>query len=132
MNTLSRYQLIAGALCGFVTVALGAFGAHALRASLSNEMMAVWQTAVQYQGLHSAALLLTGLLGLHFPSGRWIRIAGWLMLAGIVLFSGSLYLMALSGLIWLGFITPLGGVCLLAGWAALVFGLLRRQASKTP
>ena len=110
---------IAAALC-FLAVALGAFGAHGLRATLqANEMVSVWEKAVLYHFLHALALLI---LALHGVSSR----APWfLFLAGIILFSGSLYLLALTNLRWLGPITPLGGLCFLAGWAWLVVSAMR-------
>ena len=105
---------IAAALC-FVAVALGAFGAHALKATLqSSGMLDAWNKAVLYHFLHSLALLA---LALH---GAGNRAAWFLLAAGILLFSGSLYAMALTNIRWLGAITPLGGLCFLAGWAWLV------------
>lgn len=105
---------IAAALC-FLAVALGAFGAHALKESLSKyEMAEVWKTAVLYHFLHAIALLA---IALH---GNTNRIAPFLLIAGIALFSGSLYLLALTNIRWLGAITPLGGLCFLAGWLAFI------------
>ena len=104
---------LAAALC-FLAVALGAFGAHALKATLTaHETMEVWKTAVLYHFLHALALLVLGTL----PTAG--KIAPALFLAGIVLFSGSLYLLALTNLKWLGPITPLGGLCFLSGWLCL-------------
>ncbi len=105
---------IAAVLC-FLAVALGAFGAHSLRSSLElHGMLDVWNKAVLYHFIHAIALLV---LALH---GTVNRGAWWLLLAGILLFSGSLYVMALTNLRWLGAITPLGGLCFLAGWAWLI------------
>lgn len=105
---------IAAALC-FLAVALGAFGAHALKATLESHQMAdVWNKAVLYHFVHAIALFALALFG------KANRAAGWLFFAGIFLFSGSLYSMALTNLRWLGAITPLGGLCFLAGWAWLV------------
>jgi uncharacterized membrane protein YgdD (TMEM256/DUF423 family) len=114
-----------GALAAALGVALGAFGAHALKARLSVDMLAVWQTAVQYHLWHALGLVGIGLLAQHLPASVPVRVAGWLMLAGIVLFSGSLYVLALSGVRWLGAITPFGGACLIAGWLALAYAVLR-------
>jgi len=119
--------LIGAALSGFLTVALGAFGAHALRETVPPELMAAYQTGIQYQGLHSIAVLVIGLLLLQLPVSSWIKRSGWLMLLGIVLFSGSLYLMAISGIKPLGMITPFGGLCLLAGWLSLIVGLIKTK-----
>jgi len=106
---------IAAVLC-FLAVALGAFGAHSLKATLqAHEMGSVWEKAVFYHFIHAIALLI---LSLH---GSGSRGSSTLFLAGIILFSGSLYLLALTNVRWLGAITPLGGICFLAGWAWLVF-----------
>ena len=105
---------IAAALC-FLAVALGAFGAHGLRSTLETHgMLDVWNKAVLYHFIHAVALLALALYG-AVNRGAW-----WLLFAGIFLFSGSLYLMALTNLRWLGAVTPLGGLCFLAGWAWLV------------
>ena len=106
------------ALFGFLGVALGAFGAHALRQRLDSDMLRVWETAVNYQFWHALALLGVGLLLLRGASG-WLNASGLLFAVGIVLFSGSLYALALSGIRVLGAITPLGGLLFLAGWACL-------------
>ncbi len=108
---------IAGAL-GFLGVGLGAFGAHGLRARLSAEMLAIYQTGVLYHLVHAVALLGVGLLAARAPSTA-ATIAGWAFTAGVVVFSGSLYMLAVSGVRVLGAITPLGGVAFLVGWAAL-------------
>jgi len=112
-----------GAVLGFLSVALGAFGAHALKKVLSPDMLAVYHTGVEYQMAHSLALLLVSLATVHVPS-KLLTYAGWLFVTGIILFSGSLYLLAVTGIQRLGAITPLGGLCFLAGWAllAIAFG----------
>ena len=115
---MDRTFLLIGALAGFTGVTLGAFGAHALRGRLSPEMLAVFETGVRYQMYHALAILATGLIAGRM--GGWLIVsAGWLFTAGIVLFSGSLYLLALTGVTMLGAITPLGGVAFLLGWACL-------------
>ena len=104
-----RSCLAAGCLAMFAAVAAGAFGAHALKSVLTPDLLAVWHTAVQYQAWHALALLAVGLLMAKDPSGRrgrGLRAAAWLFAIGIVLFSGSLYLLALSGQRWLGAVTP--------------------------
>jgi uncharacterized membrane protein YgdD (TMEM256/DUF423 family) len=115
---LSRLFLILGALSGFLSVAAGAFGAHALRDRLADNYLAVFETAARYQMYHALALLAVGLLMYRWP-GPSLQWAGWLFVAGTVLFSGSLYTLALTGTRWLGAITPLGGVAFLAGWICL-------------
>ena len=105
---------IAAALC-FLAVALGAFGAHGLKQTLETQgMLDVWNKAVLYPFIHALALLVLALFGVANRS------AWWLLFAGIFIFSGSLYVMALTNLHWLGAITPVGGLCFLAGWAWLV------------
>jgi uncharacterized membrane protein YgdD (TMEM256/DUF423 family) len=120
---MERLFLAAGAISGAVAVAAGAFGAHALRARLPADLLAVWQTGAQYQLAHALALLAAGLLAGR-SQGAATAAAGWLFLAGTVLFSGSLYALALSGLRGLGAVTPLGGVAFLGGWAALAWAAL--------
>ncbi|MDG1581200.1 DUF423 domain-containing protein [Pseudomonas sp. GOM6] len=114
---LRAFMLLA-AVFGFTGVALGAFAAHGLKGLLSAEYLAVFQTGVHYQMLHALALLGVAALAERLPA-RLAKAAGSLFVAGILLFSGSLYALTLSGLGQLGMITPLGGVCLLAGWLCL-------------
>jgi uncharacterized membrane protein YgdD (TMEM256/DUF423 family) len=107
---------IAGVV-GFLAVALGAFGAHGLEGRLTPERLQTWHTAVLYHLVHAPALLA---LALHAPAGRALRVAWGAWLGGVAVFSGSLYALALTDLRWLGAVTPVGGVLLLAGWAAVV------------
>lgn len=116
-----------GAVNAFLAVALGAFGAHLLKAKLAPEMFAVWQTAVQYHLPHAVGLVVVGVLIHLLPGAGLLHWAGWLLAVGMLLFSGSLYLLALSGVRWLGAITPLGGVALLGGWAALAGAVLKAK-----
>lgn len=104
-------------------VAAGAFGAHALKSRLSPDMLAVWETAVRYQAYHGLALLFLAWLSERHPSVG-VRAAGWCFLAGMIVFSGTLYALALSGERWLGAITPIGGLLLLAGWVCLLLSPL--------
>ena len=120
---MQRTFLLAGALAGLVGVGFGAFGAHGLRGRLSAEMLAVFETGVRYQMYHALALMALAALSDRL-NGRLIEAAGWLFVAGIVLFSGSLYLLAVTGVTVLGAITPIGGVAFLAGWASLVLATL--------
>jgi uncharacterized membrane protein YgdD (TMEM256/DUF423 family) len=114
-----RLAIVAASLLMALAVALGAFGAHALKARLAPEMLAIWQTGVSYHAWHAIGLLLLGLLMLHAPGSAALRYAAWLFVAGIVLFAGSLYLLALGAPRWVGAITPLGGVAFIAGWVTL-------------
>ena len=120
---MDKTFLLIGAVTGFLAVMLGAFGAHGLRARLSPEMMAVFETGVRYQMYHALAILAVGLM---IPNlGGWlIRMSGWAFAIGIVLFSGSLYALALTGVTVLGAVTPLGGLAFLIGWACLVVAAL--------
>lgn len=122
-----------GALLAFSGVGLGAFGAHALKARLDEHALTIWHTGVDYQIWHALGLLLVGLILERHSSGRWIPIAGRCLFAGTLLFSGSLYLLALTQIRGLGMITPIGGSLLLVGWLCLFFGLLLEatKASKS-
>lgn len=111
------------ALCG-LGVVLGAFGAHGLRARVAPEMLAVFETGVRYHLIHALGLLAVAWAAARWP-GAWAGAAGWLFVAGIVVFSGSLYLLVMTGARWLGAVTPIGGLCLIAGWAVLAVGALR-------
>jgi len=125
MNPLRHFVLI-GALCGFFSVALGAFAAHALRGLLSGGMLEVFQTGVEYQAVHALALLIVGLLG-RDGAGAALSLAGWAFAVGILLFSASLYLLALTDIRWLGAVTPFGGSAFLLGWAALAWHAWRKN-----
>ncbi len=120
---MSRIFLTLGAINAFLCVAFGAFGAHGLKQRLSVDMLAVYQTGVQYHFYHALGLIAVGLVLLHLPKSRLIVLSGWLMLAGIVLFSVSLYALSLTGLRGLGMITPFGGVAFLSAWALLAYGV---------
>lgn len=117
-----KFFIIAGAINGFLSVALGAFGAHALKERLSEKNLAIWETAVQYQMFHALALVAIGILMSSKLLGHVtsLNTAGYLILIGIVLFSGSLYALSLSGIGILGAITPIGGVAFLVGWILLI------------
>jgi uncharacterized membrane protein YgdD (TMEM256/DUF423 family) len=116
---MDRTFLLIGALAGFVGVGFGAFGAHALKGRLSPDMLAVFETGVRYQMYHAFAVLIVALAAARFD-GWMVRAAGWAFTTGIVLFSGSLYALALTGVTVLGAITPLGGLAFLVGWALLI------------
>ena len=117
---MERFLFAAGAVAALLAVALGAFGAHALRDRLTSDLLAVFETGVRYHFYHSLALFAAAYAAARWPEGA-AAIAGWLFIAGIVLFSGSLYLLAVTGTRWLGAITPLGGLAFIAGWAALAW-----------
>ena len=128
LSQMDRTFLGIGALLGFLGVALGAFGAHALRTRLSPDMLAVFETGVRYQMYHVFAILVVALAIGNAGNARLLVIAGWSFFAGIVLFSGSLYALALTGARGLGAVTPFGGLLFLLGWAVLAaFAILRKS-----
>jgi len=108
--------LLLGSLSALLSVAMGAFGAHGLKSVISPEMLTVYQTGVTYQMYHALGLIGVALIHRQAPNSKLLHWAGWLMFAGILLFSGSLYSLALLNLNWLGMITPVGGVCFLTAW----------------
>jgi len=116
---MAKVFITLASLSGMLAVAFGAFGAHALKNRLDDYAMGVFQTAVQYQFYHSLALLAVGVIALSHPQAALLRSSGWLFALGIVVFSGSLYVLSFSGLRWLGAVTPIGGLAFIAGWACL-------------
>lgn len=114
----------AGAVLSGLGVLVGAFGAHGLRDRVTADLLAVFETGVRYHLIHGLAVIAVAWAASRWPNA-WIGAAGWLFTAGIVIFSGSLYILAVSGVRWWGAVTPIGGVCFLAGWAALAVGALR-------
>ncbi len=117
---MSKTFWVLGCVLGFTGVAAGAFGAHALRGKLSQDLLAVWEIGVRFQMYHALALLAVAGAVAQWAN-RGAEAAGWLFAGGTVVFCGSLYLLALSGVRWLGAVTPLGGLMLLAGWGALAW-----------
>jgi uncharacterized membrane protein YgdD (TMEM256/DUF423 family) len=121
---MDRTFVALGAISAAISVAAGAFGAHALRARLPADLLAVFETGARYQMYHALGLALAAWAVARWP-GAAAAWAGWLFVAGTVLFSGSLYGLALSGIRWLGAVTPLGGVAFIAGWIALAWAAVR-------
>jgi uncharacterized membrane protein YgdD (TMEM256/DUF423 family) len=117
-----KFFIMWAAISGFIATCLGAFGAHALKARLSVEMLTIYQTAVSYHFYHSIALLLLGLLMITY-NNKYLVFSGIMFGIGVLLFSGSLYMLAITEVKLLGMITPIGGVCLLIGWFYLAFGI---------
>jgi len=121
------FFIIAGAINAAIAVAFGAFGAHALKEKLSAHYLAIWETAVQYQMFHAVGLIAVGILmstSLLGPVSQ-LSWAGYLLLAGTIIFSGSLYVLSLTGIGILGAITPIGGVAFIAGWIMLIIAALK-------
>ena len=122
---MQRTFLIIAAVSGLIAVLLGAFGAHALRGKLESKLFDVFETGVRYQFFHTFALIAVALLIDKLGTAQLVP-AGWLFVAGIVLFSGSLYLLAVKSWKWLGPVTPLGGLLFIAGWVMLLIAAARR------
>ena len=121
---MGKAWLLIGSIMGFLSVAGGAFGAHALKARLATEMMEVFTTGTRYLMLHAVALLAVGLLAERL-GGTSLTVAGWAFTIGTLIFTGSLWLLAGTGTRWLGAVTPIGGLTLLVGWAALAVAVAR-------
>lgn len=112
---MQKLFLMAGSIAMILAVGLGAFGAHGLKKMLSEEMLTIFETGVRYHFYHALGLLVVGLTA-RYLSTALLSWSGWLMIAGIIIFSGSLYLLSISGVRWLGAITPIGGLCFIAAW----------------
>ncbi len=121
---MQRTFLLLGSVFGFFGVALGAFGAHGLKKILTPEMLLIFETGVRYQVYHTFAILIVALLVEKYPT---LKYSGRLFGAGIILFSGSLYILAVTGITMFGAVTPLGGICFLAGWIVLGVTVLKKQ-----
>ncbi len=124
---MGRIWMVLGAFNAFLSVALGAFGAHGLRGHISERLLTVYHTGVEYQMSHALALFALGIWLERNPRAPFGNLAAALLLTGIVLFSGSLYLLAVTGNRSLGIVTPIGGVCFLTGWAVVVMSVLRAR-----
>src|SRR3990172_4441975 len=125
MPQTAKVFLILGGFNAALVVLLGAFGAHGLKARLSAEMLAVYQTGVHYHLFHALGLIAVGLVATQIPASAYLKWSGWLMLVGIILFSGSLYVLSVSGLRWLGMVTPFGGVAFMAAWILFVIAMAK-------
>ena len=123
---MARLFVVAGAANAFLAVALGAFGAHGLRGRIAPELLAVFQTGVQYHMSHALGLVLVGILAQRLPHSPWLLWGGWFMLSGIVLFCVSLYALAITGTRGLGAITPFGGAAFLIAWALVVTAMAKQ------
>ncbi|MEK3916891.1 DUF423 domain-containing protein [Paenibacillus sp. FSL H7-0331] len=117
--------LLLGSLNMLISVILGAFGAHALKKKISAEMSAVYQTGVQYQIAHGLALLGMGIISNDIVKSQLVHTAGWFLFAGIILFSGSLYVLSITGIKKLGAITPIGGLAFIVGWLLLIVAIIQ-------
>lgn len=125
MQPTAKLFLILGALNAALVVMLGAFGAHGLKTKISVEMLAVYQTGVHYHLFHALGLMVVGLVAMQITDSAYLKWSGWSMLAGIVLFSGSLYVLSVTGARWLGAVTPFGGLSFIVAWMLFVVALIR-------
>ncbi len=121
---MERLFFLVGSISALIAVVLGAFGAHGLKGRLTTEMLNAFEVGVRYQMYHALALLAVAWALSRWPRAE-VTAAGWLFVAGTIIFSGSLYLLSLTGVRWIGAITPIGGVALLFGWLSLVWGVWR-------
>lgn len=126
---MAKHFLLLAGLSGLLAVTLGAFGAHGLKGKVTPELLLAFQTGVQYQFYHTLALMAVALLLLRFPQLSLLHWAGWVFVAGILLFSGSLYTLTFGGPRWLGPVTPVGGLCFMAGWVLLLLCAWRMPSS---
>ncbi|HKK45756.1 MAG TPA: DUF423 domain-containing protein [Balneolaceae bacterium] len=120
---MQKLFLTIGSIAMALAVSLGAFGAHGLKGRLSAEMLDIFQTGVTYNFYHAIGLLIIGVVAYHLPESGLLKWSGWLMIAGIIIFSGSLYILSLSGIRWLGAITPIGGLCFIISWLLLALAV---------
>jgi uncharacterized membrane protein YgdD (TMEM256/DUF423 family) len=116
---MQKVFLTLGSIAMALAVTLGAFGAHGLKSKLTTEMLDIFETGVRYHFYHALGLLLIGTIANWLPNSSLLSWSGWLMIAGILIFSGSLYILSISGIRWLGAITPIGGLCFIASWVLL-------------
>lgn len=116
---MQKLFLTLGSIAMALAVALGAFGAHGLKNMLTEEMLEIFETGIRYHFYHAIGLLILGLIAHYLPDSALVKWSGWLMLGGILIFSGSLYILSISGIRWLGAITPIGGLCFIAAWLLL-------------
>lgn len=122
---MTRIFLAIASALGGISVVLGAFASHALKDKLSDRALEIWETGTKYQMYHALALILVALLISRFPDSVLLVVAGYAFVAGVTIFSGSLYALSLSGIKWLGAITPLGGAAFIIGWACLAVAALK-------
>ena len=121
---MDRFFFLSGAIAAFIAVALGAFGAHSLKTKLSADMLNIFEIGVRYQMYHALALIAVAWAMTRWPEAN-LNAAGWAFIVGIVVFSGSLYLLSATDIRWLGAITPIGGLAFLIGWAILIWSIGR-------
>ncbi len=122
---MQKLFLTIGSLAMALAVGLGAFGAHGLKSILTDEMMNIFETGVKYHFYHAIGLLIVGLITQSLPDSSLLKWSGWLMVGGILIFSGSLYVLATTGIKWLGAITPIGGLCFITSWILMALAICK-------
>lgn len=125
LNVTAKLFLILGSANAALAVILGAFGAHALKSRMEEALLKVYQTGIEYHFYHALGLILIGIIAMNIPVNVWLKSAGWMMFAGILLFCGSLYLLSILNIRWLGMITPFGGLLFILAWASLCMSVLK-------
>ena len=125
LNITAKSFLLLGSVNGMLAVIFGAFGAHALKARIDENLLKVFHTGVEYHFYHALGLILIGIIAVSIPVTTWVKSAGWMMFAGIILFSGSLYLLSILNMRWLGMITPIGGLLFILSWLSLTIAILK-------
>ncbi len=125
INITAKLFLLLGSANAMLAVVLGAFGAHVLKARLDETLIKVFHTGVEYHFYHALGLILVGIIAINIPVNVWIKSSGWMMFAGIILFSGSLYLLSILNMRWLGMITPLGGLLFILAWLSLCIAIFK-------
>jgi uncharacterized membrane protein YgdD (TMEM256/DUF423 family) len=129
MNEFShtaRLFLLLGSINMALAVIIGAFGAHALKARLDETLTKVYHTGVEYHFYHALGLILIGIIAMNIPANIWLKSSGWMMFAGIILFSGSLYILSVFNLRWLGMVTPFGGMLFILAWLSLCIAIFKQ------
>jgi len=125
INFTAKLFLLLGSANAALAVMLGAFGAHALKSRMSESLLKVYQTGIEYHFYHAIGLIFIGIIAMNIPVNIWLKSAGYMMLVGIMLFCGSLYLLSIFNLRWLGMITPLGGLLFISAWVSLCISVFK-------
>lgn len=125
INLTAKIFMLLGSANAMFAVILGAFGAHALKARLDETLLKAYQTGVDYHFYHALGLIFIGIIAMNIPASIWLKSSGWMMVIGIILFCGSLYILSIFNLRWLGMVTPLGGVLFILAWLSLCIAILK-------
>lgn len=125
INITAKLFLLLGSINATLAVILGAFGAHALKARLDVSLLKAYHTGVEYHFYHALGLILVGMIAMNLPVNIWLKSSGWSMFVGIILFCGSLYLLSIFNLRWLGMVTPVGGLLFILAWVSLCISVLK-------